>query len=141
MSQNVIDLGHGISLIDLYDMGFENRTGCYVFREERVVLETGPSPIPHLLRRTENIEHRPRIHPVYYCHPHPFGSFRWRRPVVDPLPECTGRRPSPRRPPSIDPSRLIASAKVVYGEKFDQFFHPIVPSRKIASSPAATGIL
>ncbi|MCX8002533.1 MAG: MBL fold metallo-hydrolase, partial [Anoxybacillus mongoliensis] len=51
MSQPV-DLGFGISLIDLYDLQTAQRTGAYVFREEEVtIIETSASPsIPYLLK-------------------------------------------------------------------------------------------
>ncbi|MFO7263110.1 MAG: MBL fold metallo-hydrolase [Bacillaceae bacterium G1] len=128
MSQNVVDLGHGISLIDLYDMGFENRTGCYVFREERVVLETGPSPsIPHLLDGLKTLNIAPEsiryiiVTHIHLDHSGGAGRLLTHCPNAQVVVHPRGARHL------IDPSRLIASAKVVYGEKFDQFFHPIVP--------------
>ncbi len=52
-----VDLGFGISLIDLYDLQTAQRTGAYVFHEEEVtIIETSASPsIPHLLKGLEEL--------------------------------------------------------------------------------------
>ncbi len=50
-----IDLGHGVSLIDVYDLGVAQRTGTYVLHEEELtIIETSASPsIPYLLKGLE----------------------------------------------------------------------------------------
>lgn len=128
MNQHAIDLGHGISLIDLYDMGLENRTGCYVFREERALIETGPSPsVSHLLRGLEALNISPDtiryiiVTHIHLDHSGGAGLLLTHCPNAQVVVHPRGARHL------IDPSRLIASAKMVYGEKFDTFFDPILP--------------
>lgn len=128
MNQHVTDLGHGISLIDLYDMGFEKRTGCFVFREERALIETGPSPsVAHLLRGLETLRIPPEdiryiiVTHIHLDHSGGAGLLLTHCPNAQVVVHPRGARHL------IDPSRLIASARMVYGEKFDSLFHPIVP--------------
>lgn len=128
MNAHVTDLGYGISLIDLYDMGFEKRTGCYVFRDERVLLETGPGPsVPHLLRGLEALNIAPDsiryiiVTHIHLDHSGGAGRLLTHCPNAQVVVHPRGARHL------IDPSRLVASAKTVYGDNFDKLFNPVVP--------------
>jgi len=128
MKPSVTDLGYGISLIDLYDMEFEKRTGCYVFREERVLLETGPGPsIAHLLRGLEALNIAPDsvryiiVTHIHLDHSGGAGLLVTHCPNAQVVVHPRGARHL------VDPSRLAASAKKVFGENFNKFFDPILP--------------
>ncbi|OUM88166.1 MAG: MBL fold metallo-hydrolase [Bacillus thermozeamaize] len=126
--QQPLELGHGISMIDLHDLGLPNRTGCYVFREELTLIETGPSrSIPYLLQGLEQLNIRPeeiRYIIVTHIHlDHAGGAGLL-------IQHCTNAKVivHPRGARHlVDPSRLIAGAKMVYGDKFDELFAPILP--------------
>ncbi len=126
--QQPLELGHGISLIDLHDLGFANRTGCFVFREELTLIETGPSPsVPYLLQGLEALDIHPEaIRHIIVTHIHLDHAGG----VGLLLKDCTNAQVivHPRGARHlIDPTRLIAGAKMVYGEKFETLFDPIVP--------------
>ncbi|MED0685471.1 MBL fold metallo-hydrolase [Anoxybacillus ayderensis] len=124
-----VDLGFGISLIDLYDLQTAQRTGAYVFHEEEVtIIETSASPsIPHLLKGLEALSidlHDVKNIIVTHIHlDHAGGTGLL-------LKHCPNARvfvhPKGMRH-LADPSRLIAGAKAVYGQSFDALFDPIVP--------------
>lgn len=124
-----IDLGYNISLVDVYDLGISNRTGTYVFHEEDVtVIDTSASPsIPHLLAGLEALGvDAARIKYIIVTHIHldhagGAGLLLEKCPGAKVVVHPKGKRHL------ADPSRLIAGAKVVYGEKFEQLFDPIVP--------------
>jgi glyoxylase-like metal-dependent hydrolase (beta-lactamase superfamily II) len=123
------DLGHRVYLIDLYDMGLEGKTGIYVIREEKVTLiDTGSAPsVPYILHGLEKLDIRPdEIERIVLTHIHLdhagaagllLQSFPNAKVVVHPK----GLRHM------VDPSRLIAGAREVYGERFDTLFNPILP--------------
>lgn len=128
MSQPV-DLGFGISLIDLYDLQTAQRTGAYVFHEEEVtIIETSASPsIPHLLKGLEELSIDLKdvkniiVTHIHLDHAGGAGVLLKHCPNA-----CVFVHPKGMRH-LADPSRLIEGAKAVYGEKFDALFDPIVP--------------
>ncbi|CUA80318.1 MBL fold metallo-hydrolase [Anoxybacillus suryakundensis] len=128
MSQPV-DLGFGISLIDLYDLQTPHRTGAYVFREEEVtIIETSESPsIPYLLKGLEALSIDLRdvkniiVTHIHLDHAGGAGLLLQHCPNARVFVHPKGMRHL------ADPSRLIQGAKAVYGEKFDALFDPIVP--------------
>ena len=124
-----VDLGHGISLIDLFDLGVAKRTGTYVFHEEELtIIETSASPsIPHLLKGLEALGlNAADIRNIIVTHIHldhagGAGLLLEKCPNARVIVHPKGKRHL------ADPSRLIQGAKAVYGEKFDELFEPIVP--------------
>ncbi|MGG3956640.1 MBL fold metallo-hydrolase [Bhargavaea massiliensis] len=128
MSQPV-DLGFGISLIDLYDLQTAQRTGAYVFREEEVtIIETSASPsIPHLLKGLEELSIDLKdvkniiVTHIHLDHAGGAGVLLKHCPNARVFVHPKGMRHL------ADPSRLIQGAKAVYSEKFDALFDPIVP--------------
>jgi glyoxylase-like metal-dependent hydrolase (beta-lactamase superfamily II) len=127
--QNPIDLGHGVSLIDVYDLGVAQRTGTYVLHEEELtIIETSASPsVPYLLKGLEalglearNIKNIIVTH-IHLDHAGGVGLLLEQCPNVNVFVHPKGKRHL------ADPSRLIQGAKAVYGEKFDELFNPILP--------------
>lgn len=124
-----VDLGFGISLIDLYDLQTAQRTGAYVFHEEGVtIIETSASPsIPHLLKGLEELSIDLKdvkniiVTHIHLDHAGGAGVLLKHCPNARVFVHPKGMRHL------ADPSRLIEGAKAVYGEKFDALFDPIVP--------------
>src|SRR5690625_2116874 len=124
-----IDLGHDITLIDLFDLKKDERTGSYVlWGEEVTIIETSVSPsIPYLLEVMKKICIDPaELKDIIVTHIHldPAGG-------VGLLVECCPNAKvyvHPRGKRHLaDPSRLIESAKQVYGDTFNELFDPILP--------------
>ncbi len=124
-----IDLGHGVSLIDVYDLGVAQRTGTYVLHEEELtIIETSASPsIPYLLKGLEalgleakNIKNIIVTH-IHLDHAGGVGLLLEQCPNANVFVHPKGKRHL------ADPSRLIQGAKAVYREKFDELFNPILP--------------
>jgi glyoxylase-like metal-dependent hydrolase (beta-lactamase superfamily II) len=127
--QQPIDLGHGVSLIDVYDLGVAQRTGTYVLHEEELtIIETSASPsIPYLLKGLEmlgleakNIKNIIVTH-IHLDHAGGVGLLLEQCPNANVFVHPKGKRHL------ADPSRLIQGAKAVYREKFDELFNPILP--------------
>ncbi|PWA13267.1 MBL fold metallo-hydrolase [Pueribacillus theae] len=124
-----IDLGNRIHLIDGFDLGFENRTGTYVINEEKLTLiETCASPsIPYILQGLEDLHINPEqveyiiVTHIHLDHAGGAGLLMEKCPNAKLVVHPKGARHM------ADPSRLIQGAKAVYGEKFEQFFSPILP--------------
>lgn len=127
--QKPIDLGHGISLIDVFDLGVAQRTGTYVLHEEELtIIETSASPsIPYLLKGLEtlgiaakNIKNIIVTH-IHLDHAGGVGLLLDKCPNANVIVHPKGKRHL------ADPSRLIQGAQAVYREKFDELFNPILP--------------
>jgi len=127
--RSILDLGKRVHLIDGYDWDLPERTGTYVIAEEQLTLiETGPSPSVPYIREglsalsfsTDQVKYIILTH-IHLDHAGGAGLL---------LQECPNAtivvHPKAARH-LIDPSRLIAGAKAVYGEKFDELFDPIIP--------------
>lgn len=123
------DLGHRIHLIDGYDLGMPGRTGTYVIDEEQLtIIETGPSPsVPYILEglkqlqlNTADVKYIIVTH-IHLDHAGGAGRLLQHCPNAEVIVHPRGARHL------ADPSRLIAGARAVYGEKFDQLFDPVVP--------------
>ncbi len=126
-----------IFCIDCHDLGREKRTGSYVIKGKKVTLiETSASPsVPYILKglkelniNCDDIEHIIVTH-IHLDHSGGVGLF---------LQECKNAtvyvHPKGARHLE-DPSRLIASARTVYGDDFDKLFDPIVaiPKERLKS--------
>jgi glyoxylase-like metal-dependent hydrolase (beta-lactamase superfamily II) len=124
-----VDLGNRISLIDLYDLKVPQRTGTYVLHEEELtIIETGPSPsVPYLLKGLETLHIDPAdiryiiVTHIHLDHAGGVGVLLEKCPNALVIVHPKGKRHL------ADPSRLIRGAKAVYGEKFDEWFSPVLP--------------
>ena len=126
---SIYRLDSRISLVDLMDLSLKERTGSYIIDEECLtIVETSASPsIPHLKKGLSKLNINPEdiqyiiLTHIHLDHAGGAGLF---------LNECPNARiivhPKGRRH-LIEPGRLISGAKAVYGEKFDELFHPIIP--------------
>lgn len=129
MKKKPIILGHNISFFDVFDLGMENRTGTYVIHDEKLtIVETSASPsIPYLLEGLKNLEIDPsEIHYIIVTHIHldhagGAGLLLKECPNAKVVVHPRGFRHL------IDPSRLIAGARVVYGDNFDRLYDPVYP--------------
>lgn len=127
-----IRLTDRISLIDGYDMGIAERTGTYVINEEELTLiETGPSPsVPYIKEGLAKLGHSLSsvkyliVTHIHLDHAGGAGLFLQECPNVKLIVHGKGARHL------VDPSRLIAGAKMVYGERFSTLFDPIIPIPK-----------
>lgn len=118
-----------ISLIDGFDMGMSERTGTYVIDEEQLTLiETGPSPsIPHIVEGLEQLGHSAQdvayiiVTHIHLDHAGGAGLLLKQCPNAKVVVHPKGARHL------SNPSRLVAGAKAVYGERFSPLFDPVVP--------------
>ncbi|MBN8237367.1 MBL fold metallo-hydrolase [Halobacillus kuroshimensis] len=122
-------LGEDLYLIDGYDLGFEGRTGTYVFKEESpTLIETGPSPsIPYVLAGLSDLGIRPEdvasiiLTHIHLDHAGGVGLLLKECPNAEVIVHKKGKRHL------VDPSRLVKGARMVYGDVFDQLFDPVLP--------------
>ncbi|WP_419960831.1 MBL fold metallo-hydrolase [Psychrobacillus sp. BM2] len=122
-------LNERIFLIDGFDMGESERTGTYVIDEQELtIIETGPSPsVKHVKSGMESLGFSlDQVKYIIVTHihlDHAGGAGLL-------LKDCPNAR-IVVHPKGIrhleEPERLIAGAKAVYGEKFEELFDPIIP--------------
>lgn len=124
-----IRLDERISLIDGYDMDIPNRTGTYVINEEALTLvETGPSPsikyvkkgLEELGFKLEDVKYIIVTH-IHLDHSGGAGYLLEDCPNAKIVVHPRGKRHL------IEPSKLAAGARAIYGESFSDLFDPIVP--------------
>ncbi|WP_174733750.1 MBL fold metallo-hydrolase [Mesobacillus harenae] len=122
-------LAENLYLIDDYDLKMEERTGTYVLTEQDLTLiETCASPsVPKILKglnllglSPENVKYIIVTH-IHLDHAGGAGLLLTHCPQAKVVVHPKGIRHLE------DPSRLIAGAKSVYGERFDELFDPILP--------------
>lgn len=125
-------LNDRIQLIDGFDLGFEQRTGSYViFEQQLTIIETGPSPsVEHVKQgltelgiSLDEVRYIIVTH-IHLDHAGGAGLLLQDCPNATLIVHPKGARHL------ADPSRLIAGARAVYGDKFDRLFNPIVPVPK-----------
>ncbi|GAA0493123.1 MBL fold metallo-hydrolase [Salinibacillus aidingensis] len=124
-----IELDPKTSLIDLYDLNLEKRTGSFVLHDEKLtIIETSASPsVPHLLEGLKELDIEPEevnyiiVTHIHLDHAGGAGVFLEKCPNATVVVHPKGKRHL------ANPSRLIAGAKMVYGDLFEQLFDPIVP--------------
>jgi glyoxylase-like metal-dependent hydrolase (beta-lactamase superfamily II) len=122
-------LGFNTYLIDLFDLSLPERTGCYVILDDDVtIIETSASPsheyllnglheLGVTLDRIKNII----VTHIHLDHSGGAGLFMQKCPNATLYVHPKGARHL------INPSKLAASARQVYGDMFDELFHPIIP--------------
>ncbi|WP_456271712.1 MBL fold metallo-hydrolase [Bacillus sp. AK031] len=125
----IINSEERISVIDLFDLNEPFRTGAYVIKEDDItIIETSASPsVPHLLKGLKELNiPLEKIKNIIVTHVHldhagGTGVFLEKCPNASVIVHEKGARHL------INPERLEAGARQVYGEEFDRLFHPIVP--------------
>jgi glyoxylase-like metal-dependent hydrolase (beta-lactamase superfamily II) len=118
-----------IHMIDLHDLNMPGRTGSYVILEESLtIIETSASPsIPFLLDGLKELKLKPEdiayiiVTHIHLDHAGGVGLLLETCPNAKVIVHPKGYRHL------ADPSRLIAGAKAVYGDKFERLFEPILP--------------
>lgn len=121
-----------IYCIDCHDLQREKRTGCYILKGNKVtIIETSASPsIPYILKGLEELHiNLHDIEQIIVTHIHldhagGAGLLLEKCPNADVFVHPKGARHLE------DPSRLIAGARAVYGDDFDDLFNPILPIPK-----------
>lgn len=125
----ISQLNDRIYLIDGFDLGLEQRTGSYVLMEQQLtIIETGPSPsvehvkqgLKELGRSLDEVRYIIVTH-IHLDHAGGAGLLLQDCPDATLIVHPKGARHL------ADPSRLIAGARSVYGDNFDDLFNPIVP--------------
>lgn len=130
--KNPIKITDRIYLIDDFDLGRPARTGTYVIKEDKLtIVETCASPsIPYILEglhtlniQPEDIEYIIVTH-IHLDHAGGVGLLIEKCPNAKVIVHPKGARHL------VNPSRLIAGAKAVYGDQFEALFDPILPIRE-----------
>jgi glyoxylase-like metal-dependent hydrolase (beta-lactamase superfamily II) len=122
-------LAENLYLIDDFDLSLEKRTGTYVLTEKKLTLiETSASPsVPYILEGLKQLQFKPEdvdyiiVTHIHLDHAGGAGLLLTHCPNAKLVVHPKGARHL------SDPSRLIAGAKAVYGNKFDDLFNPILP--------------
>lgn len=122
-------LNDRIQLIDGFDLGLEQRTGSYVIMEQQLtIIETGPSPsVEHVKEGLKELGislDEVRYIIVTHIHLDHAGGAGL---LLQDCPNATLIAHPKGARHLADPSRLIAGARAVYGDQFDELFNPIVP--------------
>jgi len=123
------DLGFEITLIDAHDLGKEQRTGSYVLHgDDLTIIETSASPsVPYILEGLKELGIDPAeikniiVTHIHLDHAGGAGLLLRSCPNAKVYVHPRGQRHL------ADPSKLILSARTVYGDEFDQLFDPILP--------------
>ncbi|QBP42544.1 MBL fold metallo-hydrolase [Paenisporosarcina antarctica] len=128
-SKYPVQLNERIHLIDGFDLGWAERTGTYVINEEHLtIVESGPSPsVQHVKKGLEALGFSlDEVRYIIVTHVHldhagGAGLLLQDCPNAKVVVHTKGARHL------ADPTRLIAGAQMVYGDKFYDLFDPIVP--------------
>lgn len=124
-----IQLDERIFLIDGFDMDIPSRTGTYVIKEEELTLiEVGPSPSVRYIKRgleelgyTLNDVKYVIVTHVHLDHAGGAGYLLQQCPNATLIVHPRGGRHL------IDPTKLAAGARGIYGDSFSEIYDPIVP--------------
>lgn len=124
-----VQLNDRIYLIDGYDLGKPERTGTYVIDEEALTLvETGPSPSIKYVKKgldalgftLDDVKYIIVTH-IHLDHAGGAGLLVKDCPNAKVVVHARGARHL------VDPKKLAAGARAIYGESFAELFDPIVP--------------
>lgn len=125
----LIRIDDRIELIDGFDLGMPGRTGTYVIKEDELTLiETGPSPSVEYVKQglvslgfsLDAVKYIIVTH-VHLDHAGGAGLLLEECPNAQVIVHPRGYRHL------ADPTKLVAGAKMVYGESFSDLFDPVVP--------------
>lgn len=127
--KNVEKLFEHIYLIDGHDLNMKERTGTYVLAEEDLtIIETSASPsVPYVIDGLKELGYTLNdikyiiVTHIHLDHAGGAGLLLEKCPNAKVVVHPKGARHL------ADPSRLIAGARAVYGDKFDRLFDPILP--------------
>lgn len=127
--KNVEKLFENIYLIDGFDLNLKERTGTYVLTEKDLtIIETSASPsVPYIIEGLKELGYEPKdikyiiVTHIHLDHAGGAGLLLEQCPDAKVVVHPKGLRHL------ADPSRLIAGARAVYGDKFDTLFNPILP--------------
>ncbi|RIW29508.1 MBL fold metallo-hydrolase [Bacillus salacetis] len=118
-----------ISIIDLFDMNVPCRTGAYVIKEDDLtIVDTSASPsVPHLLKGLEDLDiSLEQIKNIVVTHIH-LDHAGGAGLLLEKCPNAAIIVHEKGAGHLVNPERLEAGARQVYGKDFDRLFHPIVP--------------
>ncbi|MBP2079290.1 MBL fold metallo-hydrolase [Oceanobacillus polygoni] len=124
-----IMLDDRIYLIDGFDLDVANRTGTYVIKEEELTLvETGPSPSVKYIKAglatlglsLDEVKYIIVTH-IHLDHAGGAGLLLRECPNATIIVHPRGQRHL------INPKKLAAGARAIYGDSFSDLFDPIVP--------------
>ena len=135
----ITDLGHDVFQIDTRMAGYEGITAGYLIRGDRPCLvETGTGPSAPIVRHalaalgvgpadlaTVVVTH------IHLDHAGGTGDIARMFPAAEVVVHELGARHL------ADPSRLMASARMVYGDELDELFGELVPTPPIGSAPSS----
>lgn len=124
-----VQVENNIYLIDAMDLGTKERTGTYVLTEnDLTIIETSASPsVPFIMEGLRNLDLSPEeikyiiVTHIHLDHAGGAGLLLEHCPNAKIVVHEKGARHL------VNPERLIAGAKAVYGDKFNALFEPIVP--------------
>ena len=124
-----IRIDERISLIDGFDMDIPSRTGTYVINErELTLIEVGPSPsVKYIKKGLEELGHTLLdvkyiiVTHVHLDHAGGAGVLLQLCPNAKLIVHPRGARHL------IDPQKLAAGARAIYGDSFSEIYDPIVP--------------
>ncbi len=128
-------LEYNIHSIDLMENNRSLRTSCYVIQDEKIVIiETGASPSNQIiLNSLEELGiSRESVDGVIVTHIH-LDHAGGAGLLMQHLPNAKLYVHSRGAQHLINPDKLISSSRLVYGEKFDKMFSPIlaIPEERV----------
>lgn len=124
-----IQLDERIHLIDGFDLGTPERTGTYVIDEDELTLvETGPSPSVKYIKKglsdlgfaLDEVKYIIVTH-IHLDHAGGAGLLLKECPNATVVVHSKGARHL------VNPKKLAAGARAIYGDSFSELFDPIVP--------------
>ena len=127
--EDFVQLNDRIYIIDGFDLGVAQRSGTYVITERELTLvDTGPSPSIKLLKKglealgysLDQVKYIIVTH-IHLDHSGGVGLLLQECPNASVVVHPKGARHL------TDPERLVAGAKMVYGDRFSEFFDPVIP--------------
>lgn len=128
-TNHIVNLGHDIYQIELVNrMEGGRSTGYFIDAKQKTIVEMGASvSVPHVLNALKQLNIAPEeityviVTHIHLDHAGGAGLLLEKLPNAKLVVHPRGARHM------IDPSKLIAGAKQVYGDEFDQLFGPMVP--------------
>ncbi|MEC5425404.1 MBL fold metallo-hydrolase [Virgibacillus sp. C22-A2] len=124
-----IQLDTRVHLIDGFDLGVPERTGTYVIAEEELtIVETGPSPsVKHVKSGLKKLGFSlDQVKYIIVTHIH-LDHAGGAGLLVRDCPNATVIVHPRGERHLINPKKLAAGARAVYGESFSELFDPIIP--------------